>query len=300
MASNPCESRATPVLQIDDSIRSILRLAIEEDLGPCDVTSVATVPETELGTAKVIAKQDGVVCGTPVFKEVFRLIDPSVRIKCHFEEGDRVDSGSTVLSLEGPLIKLLQGERVALNYLGMLSGISTTTRLYVESVKHTKCKITDTRKTVPLMRTLQKYAVRVGGGINHRMGLHDMVLIKENHIDGCNGLLDAVDRVRQRWGKRFKIEVETRNLDEVQCALRADVDRIMLDNMDIPTMEKAVRVIHERVETEASGGVTIENVAAVAETGVDYISVGALTHSVKCMDYSKIVIKNVYFMDQKD
>ncbi len=280
-------------LTIDDEVRSLIKKSLDEDKGAGDVTTIATIPPTRIGTAKVVVKQTGIMCGTQIFVEVFRLVNPDVKVQCWAKEGQILSSGRTVFTLEGPLGSILTGERVALNFLCTLSGISTTTSEHVRAVRHTKARITDTRKTTPLLRRLEKYAVCVGGGVNHRMGLYDMVLIKDNHIDTCGGIIKTVNAVRNRWGDTFAIEVETRNLEEVKTAIQASVNRIMLDNMDLDTMREAVRIIEGRAETEASGGINLNTVSFVAETGVDYISIGGLTHSTKWLDFSMIIDKNL-------
>ncbi len=276
-------------LTIDEHIRDIISRAIVEDKGDGDVTTIATIPPTRLGAARVYAKQTGVLCGTQIFTETYRQVSERVEVKCWAREGQTVSPGRTIFTLEGPLGAILTGERTALNFLGILSGVSTTTSEHVKAVRHTKARITDTRKTTPLYRRLQKYAVRVGGGVNHRHGLYDMIVIKDNHIDSCSGILKAVNAARKRWGDTFTIEVETRNLQEVRQTIQAGVDRIMLDNMDVDTMTEAVQLIDGRAETEASGGIKLNMVSFVAETGVDYISLGALTHSTKCIDFSLVL-----------
>lgn len=276
-------------LTINESLREVLFAAIQEDKGPGDITTISTIPPNKIGTAKVIVKQTGILCGSQIFVEVFRQISERIRVKCWAKEGETLSVGRVVFTLEGPMGAILTGERVALNFLGILSGIATTTSEHVKAVRHTKARITDTRKTTPLLRRFEKYAVRVGGGANHRMGLYDMIVIKDNHVDSCGGIIKAVNAARKRWGKTFTIEVETRNLEEVKQAVKAGVDRIMLDNMDIDTMAAAVKYIGGRAETEASGGVNLNTVSFVAETGVDYISIGALTHSYKCLDFSLLV-----------
>jgi len=282
-----------PWLTIDEEIRNLLKKSLQEDKGGGDVTTMATIPPNKLGSAKVVVKQTGVMCGCPLFVEVYRLVNENVKVNCWAREGQTLSAGRTVFTLEGPLGSILTGERVALNLLCMLSGIATTTSEHVRAVRHTKARINDTRKTTPLLRRLEKYAVWVGGGVNHRMGLYDMVLIKDNHIDSCGGILKAVNAVKNRWGNTFVIEVETRNLEEVKEALQAGVDRIMLDNMEIDTMTEAVRVIEGRAETEASGNVNLSTVSFIAETGVDYISIGGLTHSTKWLDFSMIIDKHL-------
>lgn len=276
-------------IQIDDYSRQLIRQTLAEDIQSGDVTTDATIDEGTKAHTDVTAKQAGIVCGLPVFAEVYRLLDPEITIQFTVPEGSHVEPKTKVIVMDGPLGSILTGERVALNFLGMMSGIATKTAMFVEAVAHTPCKICDTRKTIPLMRKFQKYAVRAGGGINHRIGLYDMVLIKDNHIDGCGGITKAVSLAKEKWHGKLKIETETRTLEEVKEAVEAGADRIMLDNMDVETMRQAVEMIQWRAETEASGGITLETVAEIAETGVDLISVGALTHSFTCMDYSKLI-----------
>lgn len=281
----------TPILKVDDEIRDVMRRALDEDIGSGDVTTIATVPKDRIGSARVIVKETGILCGMPLFVEAYRLISHDVKVQCWAREGQTMSPGRTVFTLEGPMWAILSGERLALNLLGLLSGVATSTSEHVKAVRHTRVRITDTRKTIPLLRKLQKYAVRVGGGVNHRIGLYDMVLIKDNHIDSAGGIRQAVEATRRKWSSQYAVEVETRNLMEVREALDAGVDRIMLDNMDYDTMIEAVKLINGRVETEASGGVNLHTVSFVAETGVDFISIGALTHSMRCLDFSLVIDK---------
>lgn len=276
---------------IDEHIRGLIQQALDEDIENGDVTTLATIPANHIGSARVVVKQMGILCGVPIFAEVFRLVDPAVEVKAWAPEGQTITPGRTIFTIEGCQRSILVGERVALNYLSYLSGIATTTSEFVKAIRHTRARILDTRKTVPLLRRLDKYAVRVGGGVNHRMGLYDMVLIKDNHVDSCGSIEAAVRAARDKWGNKYQIEVETRNLQEVGEALQSGVDRIMLDNMDIETMSEAVDLIAGRAETEASGGINLSTVSFVAETGVDFISVGSLTHSAKWLDFSLILDK---------
>ncbi len=263
----------------------LLEMAFVEDLNHVgDVTSDAIFDEEE-DLYWLVARQDGVLCGTGFFTSAFHYIDQACEVDFLFTDGHLLKKGEKVASIRGRIATLLKAERVALNFIAHLSGIATQTRLYVDEVAG-QTKILDTRKTLPGWREMQKYAVRCGGGTNHRMGLHDMVMIKDNHIDGVGGIAQAVDRVRGKWKDRFKVEVETRNLAEVEEALEAGVDVIMLDNMDTATMAKAVDLINGRVKTEASGNMTRDRIREVSKTGVDYISVGALTHSVTVFDFS--------------
>ncbi len=271
----------------------LLEMAFVEDLNHVgDVTSDA-IFDGEEDLYWLVARQDGVLCGADFFTSAFHYIDKACEVTFLFADGHALKKGAKVASIQGRISSLLKAERVALNFIAHLSGIATQTRLYVDAVEgHTK--ILDTRKTLPGWREMQKYAVRCGGGTNHRMGLHDMVMIKDNHIDGVGGIARAVDRVRGKWKDRFKVEVETRNLREVEEALKAGADVIMLDNMDTAAMAGAVDLIHDRVhdrvngrvKTEASGNMTLDRIPEVSKTGVDYISVGALTHSVTVFDFS--------------
>ncbi|MBF0111719.1 MAG: carboxylating nicotinate-nucleotide diphosphorylase [Desulfamplus sp.] len=278
-------------------VGKLLEMAFIEDLGSFgDITSDALFVNNQIDTYWLVAKQDGVLCGADIFICVFNYIEqrfeksgqisPKSKIDFYFADGDLIKKGKRVAKIEGSINTLLKSERVALNFIAHLSGIATEVKRWIDAISHTKTKILDTRKTLPGWRELQKYAVKCGGGNNHRMGLYDMVMIKDNHIDGIGSITKAVDMVRSKWQKRFKIEVETRNLNEVKEALDSNVDIIMLDNMDIETMKKAVKLINGKVPAEASGNMTLERVKEVAETGVDYISVGALTHSVRAFDFS--------------
>ncbi|MCP4116937.1 MAG: carboxylating nicotinate-nucleotide diphosphorylase [Desulfobacteraceae bacterium] len=263
----------------------LLEMAFVEDLDHVgDVTSDAIFDEEE-DLYWLVARQEGVLCGADFFTSAFHYIDKACEVDFLFTDGNILKKGAKVASIRGPIATLLKAERVALNFIAHLSGVATQTRRYVDAVEgHTK--ILDTRKTLPGWREMQKYAVRCGGGSNHRMGLHDMVMIKDNHIDGVGGITQAVDRVRVKWKDRFKVEVETRNLAEVEEALEAGADVIMLDNMDTAAMASAVELVNGRVKTEASGNMTLDRIGEVSKTGVDYISVGALTHSVTVFDFS--------------
>ncbi len=284
-------SNDIPHLEMDEEICDMVAAALKEDIGDGDVTTLATIPSNQIGQARVIAKETGTLCGLPLFIEVYRQINKDVQLKCWAHEGQMISPGRTILSMNGLMSAILMGERVALNMLGMMSGVATSTSEFVKAVRHTDTKIVDTRKTIPNHRKLQKYAVRVGGGANHRMGLYDMVLIKDNHIDTCGGITQSVRAVRDKWGDQFPIEIETRTLMEVKEAVDAGVDRIMLDNMSIDTMAEALKIVKGRCETEASGGVNLHTVSFIAECGVNYISIGALTHSMRCIDFSLLVDK---------
>lgn len=272
----------------------IVRRALEEDIGSGDVTTLWIVSPAARLRGRFLVKKAGVVAGLLVAGLVFELLDPGVRFRPLVEDGTAVFPGDVVAEVEGPGRAILSGERTALNFLQRMSGIATLTRRYVEAVAGTRAVILDTRKTAPGLRLLDKWAVCLGGGQNHRMGLYDMVLIKDNHIAAAGGIAEAMGRVQKACSERseskrtreLEIEVEVKNLEELGEVLALGVDRIMLDNMDLATMRQAVEVTAGRAELEASGGVALETVAAIAATGVDYISVGTLTHSVRALDIS--------------
>lgn len=267
----------------------LIRSALAEDIGSGDVTTNAVMSGQETGHARVVAKSELVVAGMNVFREVFLCVDERIEMVPCCQDGQQVPRGQVVAEISGSLSGILMAERVALNFFQRMCGIATATRQYVEAVAGTKVKILDTRKTVPGLRILDKYAVRVGGGTNHRFGLSNAVLIKENHIEAAGGIGEAVARTRQRASHTLKIEVEVKNLSELDEALQAGVDIIMLDNMGLTEMREAVLKVNGKVPLEASGNVTLATVRQIAETGVDFISVGALTHSVKAADLSLLV-----------
>jgi nicotinate-nucleotide pyrophosphorylase (carboxylating) len=262
-----------------------------EDLGPGDLTSSLLVPEALEGEAVVLAKEEGVVAGLPVAGRVFALADPKVAFTPLVAEGAFVASGQEVARVAGPLRGILAGERLALNLLQRLSGIATLTRAYVEALKGTRAQVLDTRKTTPGLRALEKYAVRVSGGRNHRHGLFDGILIKENHIRAAGGVGEAVRRAKAGAPHYLKVEVEVTNLEELEEALEAGADLILLDNFPPEAIREAVRRVGGRVPLEASGNMTLERAREAAEAGVDYVSVGALTHSAKALDLSLLVTK---------
>ena len=264
--------------------RSIIR-ALEEDIGPGDVTTDTIVPADASLRGRIIAKQDGVVAGLGIARQVMLALSQQINFVAEVEDGSKVTRGIVLANLEGSARALLTGERTALNFLGRMSGIATLTRKFVDAVSGTKAVILDTRKTAPGLRITDKLAVRLGGGQNHRTGLFDMILIKDNHIDFAGSITAAVQRVRAA-GTTLEIEVETRSLDNVREALALGVERILLDNMSIATMREAVAICNGRAKLEASGNVTLDTVLEVAGTGVDYISVGALTHSPQVFDVS--------------
>jgi len=266
-------------------IMEAIRRALLEDIGPGDVTTNAIVPAGARMRGQILAKQDGVVAGLDVARAVYQRVDAGVEFQAQASEGERVARGRVLAVVAGPARALLTAERTALNFLGRMSGIATLTRQFVEAVAGTQAVILDTRKTVPGLRLVDKLAVRRGGGQNHRIGLYDMILIKDNHIDFAGSLVEAVKRARFA-GSGLQVEVEARTLDHVREALALNVDRILLDNMSPEMMAEAVRLNYGKTKLEASGNVTLETVRAIAETGVDYISSGALTHSPKVFDVS--------------
>jgi nicotinate-nucleotide pyrophosphorylase (carboxylating) len=267
-------------------IREILERAFHEDMPMGDITTDCTVPEHSVSKAVLIAKQEGVIAGIDVCIEAFKMLDPKVKLRVIAKDGDFVEKGSQLLIVEGKSRALLKAERTALNLLQRLSGIASTTRKYVEKIIGYNAKVVDTRKTTPGLRALEKYAVRVGGGTNHRFSLSDGVLIKDNHIKAAGGIEQAVKAAKDSIPHTVKIEVETQTLDQVEEAIRAGADIIMLDNMSPSLMEQAVKIIDGKALIEASGNVTLDNIQEVAASGVDIISVGAITHSIKAMDIS--------------
>jgi len=271
--------------ELPSEISQYIKCALEEDIGTGDVTTNTIVPAGASLRGRIVAKQDGIVAGLDIARDVFLTLDEQVRFIAKVEEGSRVARRDVLAEVEGPARALLTGERPALNFLGRMSGIATLTRKFVDAVAGTKAKILDTRKTAPGLRMTDKLAVRLGGGENHRTGLFDMVLIKDNHIDFAGSITNAVERVRAS-GTTLEIEVETRTLDDVREALALGVERILLDNMSPDMMREAVAICGGRAKLEASGNVTLDNVLEVAKTGVDYISVGALTHSPVVFDVS--------------
>jgi len=261
-------------------------MALAEDIGPGDITTDHLIDPDMEGSGHIIAKEPAVIAGLQIAREVFLKLDPSVRVVSEFKDGDRVAVGARILSVGGSLRALLTGERTALNFLQRLSGIATHVKTFADAMAGSSARLVDTRKTTPGWRVLEKYAVRVGGAHNHRMGLYDGVLIKDNHIAACGGIQKAIDRLRNETSHLVKIEVETSDLDQVKEAIDAGADIIMLDNMDIPGIKEAVSIIKGRALVEISGNVTLERVRALADTGVDIISAGALTHSAPNVDLS--------------
>lgn len=281
--------------KLNSELETLIKVSLEEDLGSIgDVTSNATVNPQKVGTAEIIAKQDGIFAGAFVVRRVFNKVDPSIQLDIKFSEGDNISNKQTVISLFGPLKSILVGERTAINFLSRMSGVATLTKIFTDCMKNSAIKILDTRKTIPGWRYLDKYSVAIGGGYNHRIGLFDMILIKENHIAASNGITNAVKKCRTYLKKNnldLKIEVETRNLEEVNEAVKCNVDRIMLDNMHIETIKDAVALVNKKVELEISGGINQNNLKDYLSTGVNYISVGQLTHSATAFDYSLLIVE---------
>lgn len=271
-------------------LQAFIDNALNEDLGDGDHSSLSCIPGDAKGNAKLIVKEAGVICGIDVAKSIFERIQSDVVFTKHLEDGTLVKQGDIAFDIEAKVHTILAGERLALNCMQRMSGVSTYTRRLQDMISHTKCILLDTRKTTPGMRMLEKYAVLSGGGGNHRMGLYDMIMLKDNHIDFAGGIRPALERVRSYLKEKqldLAIEVEARNMEEVSEILACGkVDRIMLDNFTPEDVMRAVNLIGNRSETEASGGITEENIVAYAEAGVDFISVGALTHSVKSLDMS--------------
>lgn len=268
----------------------IIKKALNEDLYYGDITTESIVDRNKNASIDLIAKEDGIIAGIEVFGRVFLILGGG-EAKFYVKDGDNVYKGEKIGEVYGNAATLLSGERVALNFLQRMSGIATLTRRFVEKLEETNVKLLDTRKTTPNMRMFEKYAVKIGGGTNHRFGLNDGVLIKDNHIDAAGGIQEAIELVRSNTPFVRKIEVETENLEQVKEALEFKADIIMLDNMDIETLRAAVEIIGGKAETEASGNITLDTIKEVARTGVDYISTGALTHSFKALDLSMKSLK---------
>lgn len=271
---------------ITAQIENLISSALEEDIGAGDLTTLSTVPPEAQGKGLFRAKRDCIVAGLFLLQKIFSFLDERVRVHCLCQDGDRIAKGSVVAEAEGAVRALLMGERTALNFLQRLSGTATLTRRYVDAVKGLPCKVIDTRKTTPGLRTLEKYAVRMGGGTNHRLGLYDAALVKDNHIVAAGSIDQAVKNIRRHAPFMARVEVECADLKQVQAALDAGADVIMLDNMGTKEMAEAVRLINKRAWVEASGGITLERLREVAEAGVDFISVGALTHSAPAVDFN--------------
>jgi len=280
---DPTPGLELPQLLVDEAVRA----ALAEDLGPAgDITTDPIIPPDAQGEAMIVVREPAVIAGLDLAEATFRALDPDVTFERVVEDGGHVEAGATVAKVKGRTRALLTGERTALNFFGRLSGIATLTAAYVAKVEGTNARIACTRKTTPGLRAFEKYAVRCGGGVNHRFGLYDAVLVKDNHIAAAGGLAAALERLRPRAGHMVKIEVEVETLEQLEEALRFPIDAVLLDNMDIPTLKKAVALAKGKVQTEASGGVNLETVSEIAKTGVDLISVGALTHSPRNLDSS--------------
>jgi nicotinate-nucleotide pyrophosphorylase (carboxylating) len=277
-------------MMMNEFLKDAIRLAILEDIGHGDITSLLIVPGGSKAKAKIIAKEDFILAGMPFVKEVFNIVDPAVAIKILVDEGAKVKKAVTVAEISGSARSILLGERISLNILQRVSGIATITRSYVEKTAGLSVKLTDTRKTTPGMRLMEKYGVRIGGGINHRFGLYDGILIKDNHIKVAGSVKKAVELAKKGHHHLLKIEVEVKNIDELKEALNAGADVIMLDNMSIADMKEAVRIARGKVILEASGNISLDNVRSIAETGIDIISIGALTHSAKAVDISMKIV----------
>jgi nicotinate-nucleotide pyrophosphorylase (carboxylating) len=280
-------------IQVSPQIERLIRDALDEDIGAGDLATMATIAAELQGTGLFRAKKDGVVAGLVLLPRIFYFIDHTVAVRLLTNDGASVSQGTVVAEAVGPVRALLLSERTALNFLQRLSGTATLTRKYVDAIKDFPCKVLDTRKTTPGLRTLEKYAVRLGGGMNHRIGLYDAALVKDNHIEATGSIADAVKAVRRHAPFMAKVEVETSNMKQVQEAVDAGADVIMLDNMTIAQMTEAVKLVNKRAWVEASGGITLESIRQVAATGVDFISSGALTHSAPVVDFNMKITMNV-------
>ena len=278
------------MLSVDQLEDKLIDLAFAEDIGDGDHTTLCCIPEDAMGRSHLLIKEDGILAGVEVAKKVFDSFDPTLKVEVLIGDGLPVKKGDIAMIVSGKTRSLLQTERLMLNIMQRMSGIATMTHKYVERIVGTGCHVLDTRKTTPGMRMLEKQAVKLGGGMNHRIGLFDMILLKDNHIDFAGGIANAIDRCHQYLKDKhldLKIEIEVRNFDELQQVLdKGGVNRIMLDNFSVPDTKKAVDIINHRFETESSGGITYDTIRNYAEQGVDFISVGALTHSVKGLDMS--------------
>lgn len=276
-------------LLLPDDMQSTVANALAEDIGSGDVTA-DLIPAGKQATATVICREAAVLCGTAWFNTVFQQLDSNVQVNWHCQDGDQISADTVLCTLQGSARSILTGERTALNFLQTLSATATATRRYVDGVAHTRCRILDTRKTLPGLRTAQKYAVRCGGGTNHRIGLYDRILIKENHIVAAGSITAAIRQARTLH-PGLLVEVETENLQELAEAKTAQADIIMLDDYDLPAMREAVRLVAGSIPLEASGGVTPETLAAIAETGVDFVSIGSITKHIRAVDLSMRFLK---------
>ena len=278
------------MLSINQLEDALIDLAFAEDIGDGDHTTLCCIPENAMGKSHLLIKEDGILAGVDMARKVLNRFDPTMEMEVFMEEGTKVKKGDIAFVVKGKVRSLLQTERLMLNIMQRMSGIATMTNKYVKLIEGTGAHVLDTRKTTPGMRILEKQAVKIGGGMNHRIGLFDMILLKDNHVDFAGGINNAIDRCHQylkEKGLNLKIEIEVRNFDELQQVLdKGGVNRIMLDNFTVPDTKKAVDIINHRYEVESSGGITFETIRSYAEQGVDFISVGALTHSVKGLDMS--------------
>ena len=278
------------MLSVDQLEEKLIELAFAEDIGDGDHTTLCCIPEDAMGKSHLLVKEDGIIAGIELAKKVFDKFDPTMKMEVFIEDGTPVKKGDIAFEVTGKIRSLLQTERLMLNIMQRMSGIATMTHKYVERVAGTNCHILDTRKTTPGLRMIEKQAVKIGGGMNHRIGLFDMILLKDNHVDFAGGIENAIDRCHaylKEKGLDLKIEIEVRNFDELDRVLeKGGVDRVMLDNFSVPDTKKAVDIINHRLEVESSGGITYDTIRDYAEQGVDFISVGALTHSVKGLDMS--------------
>jgi nicotinate-nucleotide pyrophosphorylase (carboxylating) len=274
------------------SIQQLIKIALEEDIGPGDITTENLIDKNLIGIGEVVAKEPLVIAGIDVARQVFEQLDPDISFMPNFKDGDFIEKGKIVLEIESKLRVLLMGERTALNFLQHLSGIATYVRSYMDKIANKNVRLVDTRKTTPGLRVLEKYAVRVGGAHNHRMGLYDGVLIKDNHIAVCGGIKKTIEKIKDKLSHLVKIEVEVSDLDSVKQALEAGADVIMLDNMDIGQINEAIKFINGKSMVEISGSITIDSLNQLADTGVDIISAGALTHSARSVDISMRIRSN--------
>ena len=275
---------------MNELIDQLISLSFAEDIGDGDHTTLSSIPATAMGKSRLIIKEEGIIAGVEMAREIFHRFDPEMKMEVYINDGAHVKPGDIAFVVEGKVQSLLQTERLMLNVMQRMSGIATITGEYVKLLEGTKCRVLDTRKTTPGMRIMEKDAVRIGGGCNHRIGLFDMILLKDNHIDFAGGIPQAVSRAQEYCkakGKNLKIEVEVRNFDELNQVLALEgVDRVMLDNFSVENTRKAVEIVNGKIEIESSGGITFDTIRSYAECGVDYVSVGALTHSVKSLDMS--------------
>ncbi|GMQ25362.1 carboxylating nicotinate-nucleotide diphosphorylase [Algoriphagus sp. oki45] len=273
-----------------EALQSFITAALQEDIGPGDYSSLAAIPDGKKGQARLLIKEPGILAGVELATYIFQAVDPQLRVELLKKDGDPVEAGDIGFLVFGPSASILSAERLVLNCMQRMSAVATKTHRLTQLISHTKARLMDTRKTTPNFRLMEKWAVLIGGGVNHRFALYDMIMLKDNHVDFAGGIRQAIERTKKYLEEnqlKLKIEVETRNLEEVEEVLQVGgVDYIMLDNMDLDTMKEAVKRINGRMGTEASGGITESNLVEVAECGVDYISMGALTHSVSSLDIS--------------